>query len=177
MSRLNHAASISTAYASSNALPHPHARLASGRWLAFTGWESNPLDSIEKFLSVTSNFLLSQAYPGATINVLDWSPSLHVAMYLGDGTFSEPREYELRAPPAGIPHKFIVFLRQSSEELDFLRALEEVKRFGFDAVEFLKGGLIQPESLNSMRGFGAFFEEALSCGRSLVWYSNAVAQA
>jgi hypothetical protein len=70
MSRLNHAASISAAYASSDALPHPHARLASDRWLAFTGWESNPLDSIEKFLSVTSNFLLSQVYPGATMKSL-----------------------------------------------------------------------------------------------------------
>jgi hypothetical protein len=67
-SRLNHAASIPAAYASSDALPHPHARLASGRWLTFAGWELNPLDSIEKFLSVTSNFLLSQAYPGATTN-------------------------------------------------------------------------------------------------------------
>jgi hypothetical protein len=69
MSGLNHAASISAAYASSDALPHPHARLASGRWLAFPGWESNPLDSIEKFLSVTSNFLLSQVYPGANTNL------------------------------------------------------------------------------------------------------------
>src|SRR5256886_12749389 len=33
------------------ALPHPHARLASGRWLALAGRESNPLDSIEKFPS------------------------------------------------------------------------------------------------------------------------------
>jgi hypothetical protein len=48
---------------------HPHARLASGQWLAFTGWESNPLDSIEKFLSVTSHFLLSQVYPGANTNL------------------------------------------------------------------------------------------------------------
>src|ERR1035438_5391211 len=71
MSGLNHAASISAAYASSDALPHPHARLASDRWLAFTGWESNPLDSIEKFLSVTSNFLLSQVYPGANTNLAD----------------------------------------------------------------------------------------------------------
>ena len=67
MSGFNYAASISAAYASSDALPHPHARLASGRWLAFTGWESNPLDSIEKFLPVTSDFLLSQAYPGASL--------------------------------------------------------------------------------------------------------------
>ena len=61
MSGFNYAASISAAYASSDALPHPHARLASGRWLAFTGWESNPLDSIEKFLSVTSDFRLTLA--------------------------------------------------------------------------------------------------------------------
>jgi len=68
-SRLNHAASVPAAYASSDALPHPHARLASGRWLTFAGWELNPLDSIEKFLSSTSDFLLSQAYPGATAKV------------------------------------------------------------------------------------------------------------
>jgi hypothetical protein len=68
MSRFNRAALISAAYASSDALPHPHARLASGWWLTFTGRESNPLDSNEKFLSVTSNFLLSQVYPGATVN-------------------------------------------------------------------------------------------------------------
>lgn len=57
------------AYASSDALPHPHARLASGRWLTFAGWELNPLDSIEKFRSSTSDFLLSQIYPGATAKV------------------------------------------------------------------------------------------------------------
>jgi hypothetical protein len=95
-------------------------------------------------------------------------------MYLGDGTFSELGEYELRAPPVGVPHKFIMFLRQSSEELDFPVASEEARRFGFTAVEFIKGGLIQPESLNSMPGFGVFYEEALSVGRSLVWYPNAV---
>ena len=68
LSRLNHAASVPAAYASSGALPHPHARLASGRWLALAGRESNPLDSIEKFPSATSDFLLSQIYPGATQN-------------------------------------------------------------------------------------------------------------
>jgi hypothetical protein len=69
LSRLNHAASVPAAYASSRALPHAHARLASGRWLAFTGWESNPLDSLERFPSTTSDFLLPQAYPGATANL------------------------------------------------------------------------------------------------------------
>jgi hypothetical protein len=49
ISRLYHAALASAVYASSSASPHSHARLASGRWLAFTGWESNPLDSIEWF--------------------------------------------------------------------------------------------------------------------------------
>jgi hypothetical protein len=69
LSRLNHAASVPAAYASSRALPHAHARLASGRWLAFTGWQSNPLDSFERFPSSTSDFLLPQAYPGATANL------------------------------------------------------------------------------------------------------------
>ena len=51
-------ASVPAAYASSGTLPHPHARLASGRWLALAGRESNPLDSIEKFPSLhrTSSF-------------------------------------------------------------------------------------------------------------------------
>ena len=67
ISGLNHAASVSAAYASSRALPHAHARLASGGWLVFTGRESNPLDSTEKFPSSTSDFLLSQACPGAML--------------------------------------------------------------------------------------------------------------
>jgi hypothetical protein len=98
-------------------------------------------------------------------------------MYLGDGTFFEPGEYELRAPPVGVSHKFIMFLRQSSDGLNFPVALEEAKRFGFSVVEFTKGGLIQPESLNSMPGFSVFYEEALSIGHSLVWYPNVVSPA
>jgi hypothetical protein len=66
ISELNDTASVSAVYASSGALLHPHARLASGRWLAFAGRASNPLDSNEKFQSATSDLLLSQAYPGAT---------------------------------------------------------------------------------------------------------------
>ena len=66
VSELNHAASVSAAYASSRALPHAHARLASGWWLAFAGRASNPLDSDERFPSATSDLPLSQAYPGAT---------------------------------------------------------------------------------------------------------------
>jgi hypothetical protein len=97
---------------------------------------------------------------------------LRVAMYLGDGTFFEPGEYELRASPVGVSHKFILFIRQSGEELNFSAALEEAKRFGFSVVEFSKVGLIQPEALNSMPGFGVFYEEALSTGHSLVWYPN-----
>jgi hypothetical protein len=63
ISELNDTASVSAVYASSGALLHPHARLASGRWLAFAGRASNPLDSNEKFQSATSDILLSQAYP------------------------------------------------------------------------------------------------------------------
>ncbi len=66
ISELNDTASVSAVYASSGALLRPHARLASGRWLAFAGRASNPLDSNEKFQSATSDILLSQAYPGAT---------------------------------------------------------------------------------------------------------------
>src|SRR6266700_4953138 len=107
MSGLNHAASISAAYASSDALPHPHARLASGRWLAFTGWESNPLDSIEKFLSVTTYFLLSQVYPCANTNLT-----------LGPIAKRRPRRYE--APPA------LPAWRLVSIEDQLLRFIEDV---------------------------------------------------
>ena len=102
---------------------------------------------------------------------------MHVVLYIGDGTFSGPGEYELRAPPVGVPHKFIIFLRQSSAALDFRVALDEAERFGFRVVTFVKGGLIQPESLNSMPGFSVFYEEALSAGHSLVWYPNTVSPA
>jgi hypothetical protein len=56
ISELNTVASASAVYASSGALPHPHARLASGWWLAIAGRESNPLDFSERFLSSTSDF-------------------------------------------------------------------------------------------------------------------------
>jgi hypothetical protein len=61
LSRPYHAASTLGAYASSNALLHSHARLATGCWLGIAGRESNPLNSDERFRSVTPNFLLSQA--------------------------------------------------------------------------------------------------------------------
>jgi len=71
ISGLNHAASVPAAYASSSALPHSHARLASGWWLALAGGESNSLDSDERFRSTASDFPLSQVYPGASSGATD----------------------------------------------------------------------------------------------------------
>jgi hypothetical protein len=102
---------------------------------------------------------------------------LNIVLYLGDGTFSGPGEYQLRAPLVGERHRFIIFLRQASPELAFSVATDEATRFGFSAVIFTRGGLIEPESLNSSHGFSMFYEEALSVGRSLVWYPNPVPQA
>jgi hypothetical protein len=67
ISRLYHAALTLAAYASSNALLHSHARLASGCWLGFAGRDSNPLNSNERFQYLLLHFLLSQAFPGATV--------------------------------------------------------------------------------------------------------------
>ena len=53
ISRLNHAASVSAAYASEHALPYPMQGSLPVGWLAFAGRESNPLDSIEKFPLLT----------------------------------------------------------------------------------------------------------------------------
>ena len=68
ISGLNHAASMPAVYASSNALLHSHARLASGWWLAFAGRDSNPLDSTERFppycpTSSFHRFILTLALP------------------------------------------------------------------------------------------------------------------
>ena len=53
-------------YASSNALPHSHARLGSGCWLGFTGRDSNPLNSNKWFppasASPTTRFILALPY-------------------------------------------------------------------------------------------------------------------
>jgi hypothetical protein len=100
LSRLNHAASVPAAYASRRALPHAHARLASGRWLAFTGWESNPLDSIERFPFSTSDFLLPQAYPGATAKV----PQNFAAVGPKISRLPPNHEHALLCTPTRRPH-------------------------------------------------------------------------
>ena len=53
ISELYHAASASAAYASRDTLPCPMQGSLPADWLAFAGWESNPLDSIEKFQLLT----------------------------------------------------------------------------------------------------------------------------
>jgi hypothetical protein len=53
ISGLNHTASVHPVYASSNGLPHSHARLGSGRWLGFAGRDSNPLNFNRRFPSAT----------------------------------------------------------------------------------------------------------------------------
>src|ERR1700752_4806541 len=63
ISGLNHTALVHPVYASSNALPHSHARLGSGCWLGFTGRVSNPLNSCKWFppasASPTTRFMLA----------------------------------------------------------------------------------------------------------------------
>src|ERR1700675_4917214 len=64
ISELYHTASVHPVYASSNALPHSHARLGSGCWLGFTGRDSNPLNSNKWFppasASPTTRFILAR---------------------------------------------------------------------------------------------------------------------
>ena len=96
----------------------------------------------------------------------------HIVLYLGDGTYSGKGEYELRPPEIGARHEFILFLRQSNAEPAFSIATEEAGRFGFLEVTLKQAREIQTESLNTMRGFSGYYEEALSAGRSLVWYTH-----
>ena len=80
ISRLNHAALISAAYASSSALPCSHARLASSWWLAFTGRESNPLDCYERFPLSPPPFLgLAWRYKGTLRRAAKQQPALDPA--------------------------------------------------------------------------------------------------
>ena len=66
ISRLTYAALTLAAYASSSALLHSPARLASGGRLAFAVRESIPLDSDEWFQSSTSGHPPLPGFPGAT---------------------------------------------------------------------------------------------------------------
>ena len=66
ISRLTYAALTLAAYASSSALLHSPARLASGWWLAFAVRESIPLDSDEWFQSSTSGHPPLPGSPSAT---------------------------------------------------------------------------------------------------------------
>jgi hypothetical protein len=84
ISRLNNAASVLAVYASSSALLHSHARLASGWWLAFTGRDSNPLNSTKRFQFNVSHFLLFQIYPGATPHRSQRAQFGHWALTLDD---------------------------------------------------------------------------------------------
>jgi hypothetical protein len=70
ISRLTYAALTLAAYASSSALLHSPARLASGWWLAFAVRESIPLDSDEWFQSSTSGHPPFPGFPGATRHYL-----------------------------------------------------------------------------------------------------------
>jgi hypothetical protein len=82
LSRLHYAALTLAAYASSSALLHSHARLATGCWLGFTGRELNPLNSDEGF-PFYLYFPPSQIYPGATRRCLCQSFSACLDPYPG----------------------------------------------------------------------------------------------
>ena len=87
ISGLNHTALVHPVYASSNALPHSHARLGSGCWLGFTGRDSNPLNSNKWFppasASPTTRFILALPYQSlnqshaAFMPDADWAVSRH----------------------------------------------------------------------------------------------------
>ncbi len=83
ISRLTYAALTLAAYASSSALLHSPARLASGWWLAFAVRESIPLDSDEWFQSSTSGHPPLPGFPGATRRYLCESFSACLDPYPG----------------------------------------------------------------------------------------------
>ena len=68
----------------------------------------------------------------------------------------------------------MMFIAQKIDELDFDRALIEVKKYGFDQVINLTGNTLKVEVLNTdaYKGFTGFYTEALEEGSSLVYYPN-----
>ena len=97
---------------------------------------------------------------------------MKVLIYFFEGTYSGASNIDYNHPESGSAHKGILFLRQQSEELDFDFAHEKIAEFGFKDFELRRGSSLTVESLNDpkMQKFSSYYEEALECGSSLVWY-------
>jgi hypothetical protein len=97
-----------------------------------------------------------------------------VYIYGFQGMFVGNSEYDYVEPAIGDVHKCMVFIAQDIDELDFDRALIEVKKYGFDQVINLSGNTLKVEVLNTdaYKGFTGFYTEALEEGSSLVYYPN-----
>jgi hypothetical protein len=95
---------------------------------------------------------------------------VNVVLYLCEGVFDGPGELDLRAPEVGARHKFLLFLRQETNNASSAEAVREAQRFGFGSINVLNGKALEVESLNSAQGFAKHYEEALAEGSSLIWY-------
>ena len=97
---------------------------------------------------------------------------MNVFIYGFKGTFTGTSDVEYAPPEKGAAHKAMLFLRQESASLDFDVAQEEIRRFGFEDIQSLRGNALKVESMNEpkMAVFSKYYEEALESGSSLVWY-------
>lgn len=97
-----------------------------------------------------------------------------VAIYGFTGRYSGASEYEWNPPEAGATHKCMLFLKQESDVGQFESAVEECRRYGFDAIEDMRYGKLRVEVLNTdlYRGFSVLYEDALADGSALVFYPN-----
>lgn len=95
-----------------------------------------------------------------------------IVVYSFEGTYTGDAEYEYQAPEPGARHRCVLFVSQEKETPDYERAVTECKKYGFAEVEFYSHGALDTEALSAprLRGFAAFYEEALNAGSALAYY-------
>ena len=96
-----------------------------------------------------------------------------VMLYLCEAIFTgETAVTYTEYPAIGSTHRGILFVSQSSSQIDVPRAMEILAQYGWSSAKIASAKPVQPESLNnpSMRVFQRYYEECLTEGDSLVWY-------
>ena len=97
-----------------------------------------------------------------------------VFVYIFQGKYTGKSEYEYANPDVGAIHKCILYLSQDSKENQFEYAELEIRKYGFNEIENMRGNPLDVEVLNteSFKGFVGFYKEALEEGSCLVYYPN-----
>jgi hypothetical protein len=97
---------------------------------------------------------------------------MNIVAYLFEGSYNGKSSVQYVAPIVGAHHKGILFLRQETEEPQWVLANDALQKFGFSPASVLRSGPLSVESLNTPQfsGFAGRYEKAHKQGESLAWY-------